>query len=45
VDPNVAYPGGNQPPVWIPEFLFDPAFDNPTMMTVNGKTWPKKVII
>lgn len=43
VDTAIAYPQGNQPPIWIPEFLFNPAFDNPMMMTVNGQTWPQKV--
>jgi hypothetical protein len=41
---GVALPQGEQPPVWIPEFLFDlPPADNPMMMVVNGRTWPKQV--
>jgi hypothetical protein len=39
VDP---LPNGVQPPKWIPEFLFD-GTPNPMMMTVNGRTWPKRV--
>jgi len=44
VPTNLAYPAGVQPPIWIPEFLFDPATPpNPMMMTVNGRTWPRTV--
>lgn len=40
---SLAYPEGTQPPLWIPKVLFANDGSNPTMMTVNGRTWPKKV--
>jgi hypothetical protein len=44
VMPADALPKGMQPPIWIPEFLFNPDIpNNPMMMAVNGRTWPKKV--
>jgi hypothetical protein len=40
---SMAFPAGVQPPLWIPGFTFGPDASSPVMMTVNGKTWPKKV--
>lgn len=37
------YPDGTQPPLWIPKLTFGNDDSNPIVMTVNGRTWPKKV--
>lgn len=40
---SLALTSGVQAPLWVPELLFEPSPLNPTMMTVNGRTWPRKV--